>query len=211
LTREIAVAIVSGDLSAPDVPLSHKALLLLGLLRRGPMTGYDLNRIVRSHGPLYADLKKGNIYHLLDRMARQGHLTVAVEPGAPGPRGARLVYEMTPSGRDALLRLLRQAITAFEPADTGLASAVVFLSELNQDEAIGLLERRSDVVRERRTRVAEELSVLDQPLSRLAGDHQLALIDAEVAWVTRAIALVRGGDWRGPGRCAGISHGGDGT
>jgi DNA-binding PadR family transcriptional regulator len=183
-------------LSDPDVPLSHKALLLLGLLRRGPMTGYDLNRIVRSHGPLYADLKKGNIYHLLDRLARQGHLTITVEHGARGPRGERLVYELTPSGRQALLRLVRQAITRFEPADTGLAGAVVFLSELDQEEAARVLRRRRDVIRERRA-FAAELGVLRQPLSRLAGAHQLARIDAELAWVTEAIACVEAGRWRG--------------
>jgi len=181
------------------MPVSHKALLLLGLLRRGPMSGYDLNRVVRSHGPLYADLKKGNIYHLLDRLAGLGHLRVTVQPGAPGPRGERLIYELTPSGREALLDLVRRAITAFEPADTGLASAVVFLTELDREEAAGLLRRRRDVIRERRARAAVELGVLGRPVSRLAGDHQLALIDAELAWVTDAIALVEGGDWHSEG------------
>lgn len=185
-------------LASPGAPLSHKALLLLGLLRRGPLAGYDLNRIVRSHGPLYADLKKGNIYHLLDRLARLGHLRVTAELGARGPRGERLVYELTPSGREALLSLVRRAITAFEPADTGFASAVVFLSELDRDEAARLLRERRDVIVDRRQRAREELGVLTMPLSRLAGDHQLVLIDAELAWVERAIALILGDEWRGP-------------
>jgi len=109
------------------------------------------------------------------------------------------MYELTPSGREALLDLLRRAITSFEPADTGLASAVVFLTELDQEGAAGLLRRRRDVIRERRSRAAVELGVLGRPLSRLAGDHQLALIDAELAWVTDAIALVEGSDWHGEG------------
>lgn len=178
-----------------EVPLSHKALLLLGLLRRGPMSGYDLNRVVRSHGPLYADLTKGNIYHLLERLAGLGHLRVTVEPGARGPRGERLLYELTPGGREVLLVLVRRAITAFEPADTGLASSVVFLAELDQAEAAALLRRRREIIRERRARAVDELEALALPLSRLAGEHQLALIDAELAWVTKAIALVVGGGW----------------
>jgi len=178
-----------------ETPLSHKSLLLLGLLRRGPMSGYDLHRVVRSHGPLYADLKKGNIYHLLDRLMGQGHLHVNVEPGARGPRGERLVYELTPSGREALLGLVRRAITSFESADTGLAGAVVFLAELDREEAAALLRRRRDLIREHRTLAVDELQVLARPLSRLAGDHQLALIDAELTWVTKAIALVEGGEW----------------
>jgi len=176
-------------------PLSHKSLLLLGLLRRGPMSGYDLNRIVRSHGPLFADLKKGNIYHLLVRLSGQGHLRVTVEPGARGPRGERLLYELTASGREALLALVRRAITVFEPADTGLAGAVVFLTEVDQEEAAGLLRRRREVIQQRRARVTAELGALSRPLSRLAGDHQLALIDAELAWVTAAIGVVEDGGW----------------
>src|SRR5690242_19416061 len=78
----------------------HKTLHLLGLLLAGPKSGYDLHRILRAHGELYADLKKANVYYLLDRLARDGFLSVQSEPGARGPRGERLIYTMTESGRE---------------------------------------------------------------------------------------------------------------
>jgi DNA-binding PadR family transcriptional regulator len=176
-----------------DAPrLSHKALLLLGLLRYQPMTGYELNRIVRAYGLLFADLKKGNIYHLLDGLARQGHLTVTAEPGARGPRRERLVYELTVGGHSAFLALLREVMTAFEPADTGLASAVVFLPELDRDEGLALLGRRREVVSERRRVVAEELATREGSLVRLAVEHLLAAIDAELGWIDQALGVVGG-------------------
>ena len=64
----------------------HKELLLLGLLQSGHNTGYELHRIVTAHGELYTDLKKGNVYYLLERLAADGALTVTAEPGARGPR-----------------------------------------------------------------------------------------------------------------------------
>jgi DNA-binding PadR family transcriptional regulator len=178
--------------------LSHKALLLLGLLLQSPMTGYDVNRIVRAHGHLYADLKKGNIYHLLDGLARQGHLHVSVQPGARGPRRERLVYELTGAGREAFHQLLREVLTSFEPAFVGLASAVVFLPELEREEALALLRQRRELVGERRRLVAGELSVSEGALLRLAGDHLLATIDTELTWVHEALEVVARTQW--PGR-----------
>ena len=77
----------------------HKILLLLGLLLRRPLHGYELHRIVRAHGELYADLKKGNLYYLLDRLAAEGYLKVQAEPGTRGARGERVIYELTDQGR----------------------------------------------------------------------------------------------------------------
>jgi DNA-binding PadR family transcriptional regulator len=190
--------VLTYDTGTETPRLSHKALLLLGLLLQRPMTGYDLNRIARAHGHLYADLKKGNIYHLLDGLARQGHLRVTVQPGARGPRRERLVYELTPDGREAFLQLLREVLTSFEPAFAGLASAVVFLPELDREEALGLLRQRRELVFERRRLVASELSSLEGALLRLAGDHLLATIDTELAWVDEALGVVARTQW--PGR-----------
>jgi DNA-binding PadR family transcriptional regulator len=85
----------------------HKTLHLLGLLLNGPKSGYDLHRILRAHGELFADLKKANVYYLLDRLAKDRYLTVEAEPGARGPRRERLVYSITDQGRAHFEELLR--------------------------------------------------------------------------------------------------------
>jgi DNA-binding PadR family transcriptional regulator len=176
--------------------LSHKTLLLLGLLRDHQMTGYDLNRIVLAHGHLYADLKKGNIYHLLDGLARQGYVSVTAQAGARGPRGERLLYKLTAGGRKAFVQLLREVLTTFQPADVGMASAIVYLPALEKAEAVALLRQRREVVEKRLREVTDELSPIDDRLLRLAGQHLIGAIEAELRWVTAAEKAVGRGAWR---------------
>lgn len=175
----------------------HKVLLLLGLLQRGPRSGYDLHRIVRTHGTLYTDLKKANLYYLLDRLAREGYLDVRAEPGAPGPRGERLVYSLTERGRARFDELLRAEVCQYEPAHTGIDVATMFLARMPRDEAITLLEERRRRVVAHREQVATELgAMLASPaLPGLAVDHLLSLIAAELDWVDRALARLRDPAW----------------
>ena len=68
----------------------HKELMILGLVVDfGPITGYDLHRIVRAHGDLFTDLKKPNMYYLLNRLEQEGFLRSRATAGARGPRGER--------------------------------------------------------------------------------------------------------------------------
>jgi DNA-binding PadR family transcriptional regulator len=176
----------------------HKLLLILGLLRSGPRTGYDLHRIVRAHGELYRDLKRSNIYFLLDRLARDGDLDMCAEPGARGPRGEWLVYSITKQGRERFDVLLREVLTSYELSHTGVEVAVAFLSTLDRRQAVGLLEERRARVRARREHVVEELAGGPRrgPLAEVAVDHLLGLIDAELAWIGRSLRRLAELDWR---------------
>jgi|SRR6266571_2774658 len=177
----------------------HKVLLILGLLRRGPLYGYELHRIVRAHGDLYTDLKKANLYYLLDRLASEGHLRVQTEAGARGARGERLIYELTDQGRARFDELLHEILLTYEPVHTGVGTAVVFLAQLPGTEGIALLEERRQIVAQRRAQVAAALSDLATrgPLVRIAGDHLVSLIDAELAWIDRSLVYLRDIDWAG--------------
>ncbi|MBV8720303.1 MAG: PadR family transcriptional regulator [Chloroflexi bacterium] len=161
----------------------HKQLMLLGLLLRGPLHGYELHRIARAHGELYSDLGKANVYYLLDRLARDDYVSVRAEPGARGARGERLVYALTQRGHGHFQELLRATLRSFEPAHTGVDVAVVFLQRLPVEEAIALLEERREVVAERRALAASELGEVASVglAASLAADHLLSLIDAELA------------------------------
>jgi DNA-binding PadR family transcriptional regulator len=165
----------------------HKELHLLGLLQLGPKTGYQLHRITMAHGELYSDLKKGNVYYLLDRMARNGELKVAAEAGAPGPRRERLVYTITENGRDRFHNLLREVLRTYDLPHTGVEVGMVFLPYLDVSEATQLLSDRRRAVLERRAAVAGESDSSDHEHVSLAQDHLLCLIDAEVSWIDRTI------------------------
>jgi DNA-binding PadR family transcriptional regulator len=170
----------------------HKNLLLLGLLLSGPRSGYELHRIVREHGDLYFDLKKANVYYLLEHLAQYGYLTVDSEPGAPGPRRERLIYSLTEKGRAKFSELLRQVLQTYEPLPSTIGAAVVFLPHLERDEAVRLLEERRRSVAERRAQVeALDTAEVRNTLVGLALDHLVALIDADLAWTDRALHRLR--------------------
>lgn len=177
----------------------HKSLHLLGLLRRGPMSGYDLHRIVRAHGELYADLKKANVYYLLDRLAADGALAVRAEPGARGPRGERLIYSLTARGRARFEELLRAVLRSYDPAPSGVDAALIFLGELPRAEALALLEERRRAIAARRALVAAQAedAACRGPRVPLAIDHLLTLMDAELLWMDRTLAQLRDGPWVG--------------
>ena len=175
----------------------HKVLLLLGLLLHRPRYGYELHQIVRAHGELYADLKKANLYYLLDRLASEGHLQVQAEAGTRGNRGERLIYALTDQGQKYFHTLLQEILLSYEPVHTGIGTAVVFLSYLPPAEGLQLLEERRRVVAERRAAVAAGLDdpAVNSPLLRVASDHLLSLVDAELAWLDRSIPYLREIGW----------------
>jgi DNA-binding PadR family transcriptional regulator len=161
-------------------------------MRRKQMTGYDLHRIVRSHGDLYADLKKANVYYLLDHLAQYGYLDVHAESGARGPRGERLIYSLTDHGRARFDELLRDVLSGYEPLPSNIGAAVVFLPHVPEGEAVRLLQERRERVAQRRAQVAAHNSPeVCGTLVGLAMDHLLALVDADLAWTDRAIGRLR--------------------
>lgn len=190
----------------------HKTLLVLGMLLHGPLYGYEMHRIVRAHGELYADLKKANLYYLLEHLAKDGYLSVEAEAGARGARGERLIYALTDKGRARFSELLREVMLSYEPVHTGIGTAVVFLAELPAAEGIALLEQRRRIMTERRAQIADEMGGLlndeaptdkastREVLVRIAADHLVSLVDAELAWIDRSLARLRAIDWAGSDR-----------
>lgn len=168
----------------------HKMLLLLGMLLKGPLYGYQLHQIIRAHGELYADLKKANLYYLLDRMAKNGELTVEAETATFGAHGERLIYTITEQGRARFFQLLRETLLHYEPVHTGIETAIVFLSYLPPAEGIALLKERRQIIQAKSRQARADLGQPEKqpPLVALASDHILSFIDAELAWVERSLA-----------------------
>ena len=168
--------------------------MLLGLLQSGPKHGYELHRIVVAHGTLYADFKKPTLYHLLHRLTVQGAVEVRSEGGTRGRLGERLVFTLTPAGGELFRELLRLALSSYDPVQTSFEMATAYLPWLPAREAQALLKKRCRVIETRRADFVSDLDHLNgQPASQrltarsLAADHALSLLDAELAWMGRAL------------------------
>lgn len=184
---------------------ASKTLMVLGLLTSGPKHGYELHRIVVAHGSLYSDFKKPTLYHLLHRLAMQGAVRVHSEGGARGPRGERLVFTLAPTGETLFTKLLRVALSSYDASHTCFEVATAFLGWLPAAESQDLLRERRTVVRARRAELLAEMQTISgdghgdatrMAARKLAADHSLSLMDAEITWTDRAIRQIGAGALR---------------
>jgi PadR family transcriptional regulator AphA len=105
--------------------------VLLGLLTRKPMHGYELHQSFAPPSPLAQIWYLGisQMYKLLRELEEQGHVEVSVEPQEARPD--RKVYHVTASGRQAFLDWLQT------PVDGIRLIRVEFLGKLYLARALG--------------------------------------------------------------------------
>src|SRR5260221_8688259 len=163
----------------------HKELHILGLLQSGPLTGYDLHRIVVVHGELFTDLKKGNVYYLLERLAARGALQVTAEAGARGPRRERLIYALTDQGRQRFHHLLREVVRTYDVAHSGVEVGMFFLPYLEPQDAIHLLQERREAVHTHRALIEREAGGRAQIHQHVDPAHLICLEKSELVWKMR--------------------------
>src|SRR5689334_23474740 len=118
----------------------ERELLLLGLLRRSHMYGYQLHEFIERDLATCSDLKKSTAYFLLDKMTRQGWITQHEE--REGNRPPRRVYQVTPAGEAQFQKLLHENLSSYTPARFGGDIGLMFADTLPAAEAQRLLRRR---------------------------------------------------------------------
>lgn len=175
-------------------PADARTLMVLGLLQSGPQHGYELHRVLAAHGRFHADFKKPTLYHLLHRLTEQGAVQVHSESGTRGRRGERLVFALTPKGGELFQALLRHALSTYDRVETTFEMAAAYLPWIPPREAQSLLTKRRRAIEALHAEVASDLDHLTgQPASQvlaarsLATDHALSLLEAELAWLDRAM------------------------
>ena len=164
-------------------------LLLLGLLFGSSMHGYGLNEMATLLQPFGFRVKPSSVYGRLERLERDGLVESSTE--RVGRRPERKVYALSDAGRERFEELLRENLRSAErvagPAELGL----LFHGVLPADEATALLRERRDAMLEDRDGL-NELAREDTP-GRLAAEHALAMVEAEIAWLTDALDRVAEG------------------
>jgi DNA-binding PadR family transcriptional regulator len=161
----------------------ERELLLLGLLQKEEMHGYQLHEFIDSFMQTCVDLKKSTAYYLLEKMANEGYVTRTEE--REGNRPPRHVYQLTPLGEAHFIDLLRQNLATHIPAkfpgDTGLT----FLDNLPTAEAVNLLQQR-------REQLAKAVAVIEQAPIHTGSlqfmiEHQKLHLQSELDWLDSVI------------------------
>ncbi len=117
-------------------------LLVLGLLKQQPMSGYEIQHLLLcSKTEQWADVLPGSVYHALKKLASE-ELVVLQATEQTGNR-AKAIYAITPKGEEEFRRLLREAwqvpVLHFP---SGLYAALTFVEELPQEEVLHSLDEQ---------------------------------------------------------------------
>lgn len=163
--------------------MDHK-LLLLGLLHRQQMHGYQLFEYIEGALAACTDLKKPTAYYWLAKMADEGLVTE--ETDQEGNRPPRRVYRLTSAGEAAYRSLLRQNLAEFRPATFPGDAGLAFAASLPPEEVIGLLRQRRQTLhaalQEARSAPAHGGSL------QWVIEHQVIYLSSELGWLDSLIS-----------------------
>jgi DNA-binding PadR family transcriptional regulator len=167
-------------------------LAVLGLLHESPLHGYELRKrlnLLLGWGRL---LSYGSLYPALKRLLRAGSIT-EVTANTPGvSRRQRIVYQITPAGR----QLFGEQMTDAGPAaweDDTFTMRFAFFSRTDADVRLRVLEGRLTRLQERLDRAQHSSrggAGDDRYLSELRR-HSIESVEREVAWLTDLINAER--------------------
>jgi DNA-binding PadR family transcriptional regulator len=168
---------------------------VLGLLHESPLHGYELRKrlnLLLGWGRL---LSYGSLYPALKRLLRAGWITevTAETPGVS--RRQRIVYQITPAGR----QYFGQEITDSGPAaweDDNFNMRFAFFSRTDADIRLRILEGRRTRLQERLDRARYAAGGDDRYLSELRR-HSIESVEREVRWLTDLINAERSNDQAG--------------
>ena len=173
-------------------------LAVLGLLHDAPMHGYELRKRVNALLGWGRAFSYGTLYPCLKELVRRGYLAEdsGVDPtGAHlSGRRAKIVYKLTPDGKEHFAELLAEAgPSAWDDEQFGVHFA--FFAKADAATRMRILEGRRSRLQERLDqfrsalqRTRERLDAYTLELQR----HGLESVEREVRWLDELINAERG-------------------
>ncbi len=160
--------------------------VILGLLGRRPMSGYDIKRNLKSLDWLIGSLSSGSLYPALRTLLQDGCATVEVHPHESRP--PRKIYSITEAGRQELSEWIDQPVVANAPLRAFLMRLVLADDHPPETLVTHLCERRAQVA-SRQAAYEQIISAEESshPDLDLAWDYGLALAKAEITWLDRTL------------------------
>jgi DNA-binding PadR family transcriptional regulator len=191
-------------------------LAVLGLLHEAPMHGYELRKQVNALLGWGRAFSYGTLYPSLKQLVQRGYLAEdAGEQPAYLGRRSKIVYKLTPEGKERFADLLAQAgPSSWDDEQFGVHFA--FFARADAATRIRILEGRRSRLQERleqfRSAVQRTRRRLDAYTLELQ-NHGLESVEREVRWLDELIETERRGDERhgeGPNSSQGDKRKSDG-
>jgi DNA-binding PadR family transcriptional regulator len=153
----------------------------LGLLLRGPATGYEIKKLVED-GPFchFLEASFASIYPALTRLTAENLLTVVSTPQTNRPD--KKVYKITESGRAAFINSLLKPLGADKFRSPWL-TAMYFADYLPQDKVLALITERAISCEAQLALIEDALSDAASDGERFVAGMGRHLIEAELEYL----------------------------
>ncbi|SDM47972.1 PadR family transcriptional regulator [Allokutzneria albata] len=176
------------------------ALAVLSVVVQRPMHPYEMASMLRARGK-EADMgvKWGSLYTVVRNMEKHG-LIEAVETVRQGGRPERTIYRITDDGRAEMVDWVRELISVPDRERTRFQAGLSVLAAVAPEEAERLLRQRLAALETDRAdkRAAHEQHSAEMPrLFLIENEYELALLDAEMAWVRAVLDELSAGTFAG--------------
>jgi PadR family transcriptional regulator, regulatory protein AphA len=172
------------DISIRYMELGSTAYVILGMLRGGARTGYEIKQVVDKSTRFFWAASYGQIYPELRKLAAAGLVEGTGEPSG-GRR--RKVYRLTPAGRRELRRWLEEPPATFELRDEGLLK--LFFSGAGTPgaaaESVAAKRRFHADKLERLREIEPAVKASDDPYPYTVLRHGIEYSEWMIAWCER--------------------------
>ena len=172
------------------------SLTVLCLLRARSMHPYEMQRLIREwHKDEFLDLKRGSLYHAIERLRRAGWIE-PIETNREGRRPERTVYRLTEAGEQEVLRWLRQLLAQPLREPTQFFAALSFLPHLPPQSVQEQLAERVGLLEAEIAGLKTVLKTMVPKIGRLVlveVEYARAMRQAELAWVKSLMEDIRTG------------------
>ncbi|MEN9218159.1 MAG: PadR family transcriptional regulator [Gloeomargarita sp. DG_2_bins_126] len=160
-------------------------LATLGLLRRQPLHGYRLTKLLELFMGSCISVNYGAIYPLLRRLEQRGDISsLSIQKGGAGP--SRVIYQITPQGQERWLRLmLAKHRESWVNSRARFMVLFGFFGDLTPAQRLFLLRHRLEQCRCRLSHLQSEetQALFGDRYQRAALQRAIAMVQDELAWL----------------------------
>jgi len=177
---------------------STLALAVLVLLHEAPMHPYRMQKLLKERGKdqVINVEQRGSLYQTISQLLRAGLITfweTTRQEGYP----ERTVYKLTDKGHETAVTWMREILSTPAQEYPEFPAAVSLLPLLTPEDALHQMELRQGRLTRQINAMDEEMRKLTPGLARLfllESEYVLAVLKAELNWVTSIIADLRSGE-----------------
>lgn len=172
-------------------------LLVLGLLKKEPLSGYDIQTMLAmSDAESWGGVLVGSIYHALKTLDKDGYIEIAsIEQ--TGHR-QKAIYRITDTGIEHLNSLILEALqTSSVSYPTALYSGLNFMNYISVEQCTHALESQKKELEKEINKLHEGLTVKKEfmnedisQISKLAFENMFSIVQQQLNFIDKVIQLL---------------------